>query len=265
MRLTACLRVPVLALAVLLTAGSPVRAAETRASDAALIGFFEAVVFRSEYESVTPSTRLKKWLQPLRVTVSSLSGKVVPKPSGGKELKLKKQRPAARNIKIIQKHLRTLVRLTGVRTEDAKKVKKPANLAIKFVPRLAMAAPFMAKEAPPDLLKKLAAPGVCYFLTWAVESGAIVKGIIVVNNQLPPEDLEACLLEEMTQVMGLPNDSDLVSPSVFNRSSQPRRLSRSDRILIRTVYDKRMAPGAPKDEAMVLARKIIPELNRVVE
>jgi len=239
--------------------------AAEKASDAALIKFFEAVVFKSEYKSVAPSKHIKKWLAPLRVTVSSLAGKVVPKASGGKELKLKKQRPAPENIKIIQKHLRTLVKLSGVATEDAKKVKKPPNLSIKFVPRLAMGAPFIAKEAPPKLLKTMARPGVCYFLTWAVKSGAIVKGIIVVNNQMPIEAIDACLLEELTQAMGLPNDSDIVKPSVFNQRATPTRLSRNDRILIRALYDKRMAPGAPRDEAMVLARKVISELNRVVK
>ncbi len=260
MRILSCW--PVLAAAVLFASPAPVSA--EKASDADLTKFFEAVVFKSEYESVAPSTYIKKWLQPLRITVSSLAGKVIDKPGGGKELKLQKQRPAAENIKLIQKHLKVLVKLTGVATEDAKKVKKPPNLAIKFLPRLAMGAPFVAKEAPPALLRKLAEPGVCYFLTWAIKSGAIVKGIIVVNNQLPIEAIDACLMEELTQAMGFPNDSDAVMPSVFNQKSTPTTFSRNDQVLIRTLYDKRLAPGAPKDEAMVLVRSVISELNRAI-
>ena len=114
------------------------------------------------------------------------------------------------------------------------------------------------------LLKKLAAPGVCYFLT-AQTQGRIVWGIIAVNNQLSEPEMNACLLEEMTQVLGLPNDSDLVQPSVFNNKTQPIALNRTDQILIRTLYDKRLVPGTDRGRAMAAAAKVIVELDRMTK
>ena len=48
------------------------------------------------------------------------------------------------------------------------------------------------------------------------------RGLIVVNNELPADQMDACLLEELTQAFGMPNDSDIVTPSVFNQKGQLR-------------------------------------------
>lgn len=225
-----------------------------------LTTFFEDVVFGSEY-GAKGSTVIQKWTGPIRVQVSAMSGNMVAKAGGGKELKLANRRPTDAEVAPIRKHLGTLLKITGLRSEDSKKVGKKPNLLIRFVPRLAMHASFLVPKAPPNFLKKLAAPGVCYFLT-AQTQGQIVWGTIVVNNQLSAREINACLLEEMTQVMGLPNDSDLVKPSVFNNKSQPTALNRTDEILIRTLYDKRLKPGTERGRAMGVAAKIIVELDR---
>lgn len=239
-------------------AAAPADAAE-RPSPAQLVSFFNDVVFGAEYTN-GGSTEIKKWHDPIRISVSALSGKMIDKPGGGKELKLANDRPTSAQIGMIRKHLGTLLKLTGATSESAKKVGKEPNFFIKFVPRLAMHAPFLVRGADAGLLKKLAQPGVCYFLT-AAKRGKIIWATIVANNALEPAAMDVCLLEEMTQAFGLPNDSDIVKPSVFNNRATPRSLNRNDEILIRTLYDPRLPAGFPVKKAGARIERIIGELN----
>lgn len=74
--------------------------------------------------------------------------------------------------------------------------------------------------------------------------------------------MDACPMEELTQTLGLPNESDLVKPSMFNNRAQPTEMNRTDLILIRTLYDPRLTPGKPRAEAMALAAQIVAAWNR---
>jgi len=241
-------------------------AGDERASANTLAAFFESVVFGAEYEDIAKSsTMVKKWRSALRINVSAFGGEMIDKPGGGKELKLEQQKPRPEHVQSIQKHLNTLVKLTGVKTEDGKKTGESHNFLIKFVPRMAMAGPFLFKGftgVTPEMLTGLATPGVCYFLTAADGAGDIILAVIVVNNQLDDNQVDACLLEEMTQALGLPNDSDLVEPSVFNNKSVRRTLSANDEILLRVLYDKRMPAGTPRRQAVKIARELIRDMER---
>jgi len=74
----------------------------------------------------------------------------------------------------------------------------------------------------------------------------------------------SCIREELMQSLGLPKDSNIVSPSVLNdydNTNHKEIYSANDTIVIRTLYDPRIKAGMPKDEAMKLVREIIiPEL-----
>lgn len=244
--------------ACLFTTSASTNASEPSVDD--LVAHFESVVFGSEYKIVPGATQIQKWVGPVRIGLNAMTGNVEPKPGGGRELKLKRVRPSDEQIALVRKHLTTLVKLTSVKNEKAdKKANKPANLVIRFVPRLAMGQPFIAKDIDPKLLKKLGNAGVCYFVTSAIRSGAMFRGLIVVNNELMPNQMDACLLEEMTQAFGLPNDSDIVSPSIFNQKGMLRTLSKTDIAVVTTLYDRRLPAGTPRKDAMRIAREILSE------
>ncbi len=248
-------------LALVLVAASPwaQAAAAERPTTAELSAFFADVAFGAEYlKSGTPV--VQKWLEPIRVSVTELDGRLIDKPGGGKELKLEKAKLKPEHVKLIRKHLGKLLELTGVKSENAKKVGKPPNYFIKFVPRLAMHGTFLVKGVDPALLKRLAAPGVCYFLT-AANKGLITWATIVVNNQLSAEAMDACLLEELTQSLGLPNDSDRVKPSIFNNKATSRELNRTDILMIKTLYDNRLPPGMIKKQALRRIPRIVKALD----
>ena len=108
---------------------------------------FENIVFGSEYEGVAAATQIQKWVGPVRVGVNAMTGQVKPKAGGGRELKLERVRPSNEQIELVRKHLTTLVKMTGVKNEAAdEKANKPANLIIRFLPRLAMMQPFVAHD-----------------------------------------------------------------------------------------------------------------------
>jgi hypothetical protein len=117
--------------AALIAAGLVVTAAGARAAEDAetMVAFFTDIAFGTELDSAEPGTvYVKKWLQPLRVAVSAVGGELVEHPDGKRELQLSREKPASEHLDVIQKHLRTIIGITGVATEDAKQEGKPVNV-----------------------------------------------------------------------------------------------------------------------------------------
>lgn len=94
--------------------------------------------------------------------------------------------------------------------------------------------------------------------------GQIFRGvaIIPVDRARARGKLVACVVEELTQLLGLPNDSERVFPSVFNDRSTDEFLSPLDVILLRMLYDPRLKPGMDLATVRPLARQIATELIR---
>lgn len=69
-----------------------------------------------------------------------------------------------------------------------------------------------------------------------------------------------CIVEEITQVLGLTNDSETALDTIFKEDSQRTSLSLVDQILVRTLYDKRLRLDMSAKEAMPIATAIIGEL-----
>ncbi len=116
------------------------------------------------------------------------------------------------------------------------------DIVISIMPRSLMSAlPFPG--VPAKMLNNLMGPSRCFFVIWPGPDWAITKGQIVINSMLDEYHIKHCLLEELTQSLGLPNDSDRLRPSVFNEASMVTELTVLDRILIATVYDPRIEKG----------------------
>ncbi|QBZ82309.1 hypothetical protein GHNINEIG_00337 [Hydrogenovibrio crunogenus] len=60
--------------------------------------------------------------------------------------------------------------------------------------------------------------------------------------------LPACIVEETTQVMGLPNDSDWVFPSIANDKSKLDLLTGLDYILLKLLYSPDLKPGMDRQQ-----------------
>ena len=74
-----------------------------------------------------------------------------------------------------------------------------------------------------------------------------------------------CLVKMTARALGLFADSDVVQPSVFSADgAKLDYLPINDKIILRTIYDPRIERGMKREEAMEIARQIIPELVKAV-
>lgn len=89
--------------------------------------------------------------------------------------------------------------------------------------------------------------------------GAIQKAVVIipVDRARARAKLVDCVVEELTQILGLPNDSDKVFPSIFNDHSTDRLLSGLDYILLKILYDQRLHAGMNKVDAMPVVQSIV--------
>lgn len=86
--------------------------------------------------------------------------------------------------------------------------------------------------------------------------------LIPVDRARAQGALVSCIVEELTQVLGLPNDSVKVFPSVFNDLSTDAYLSGLDTLLLRMLYDKRIKAGMNEKTAKPILQKIANEYAR---
>ena len=87
----------------------------------------------------------------------------------------------------------------------------------------------------------------------------------IIKNNLDEDKIRHCFLEEITQSLGLFADSDIIEPSLYGTGdTHLDELPTNDKILIRSLYDRRIRPGMPREEVMRVVRELIPELVEAV-
>jgi len=84
------------------------------------------------------------------------------------------------------------------------------------------------------------------------------KVVIPVDYVMSRGLLPACIVEETTQIMGLPNDSDWVFPSIANDKSKLDLLTGLDYILLKLLYSHNLKPG-------MSVKEMHPILNRTLK
>ncbi|PPR70354.1 MAG: hypothetical protein CFH02_00106 [Alphaproteobacteria bacterium MarineAlpha3_Bin1] len=75
------------------------------------------------------------------------------------------------------------------------------------------------------------------FAKFGTKKNEIRWAIAVFPSHHPKDYMRACVVEEMTQVLGLPNDSNAVKPSIFNDLSHYFELTPHDRLMVKMLYD----------------------------
>ncbi|MFC1672849.1 DUF2927 domain-containing protein [Pseudomonadota bacterium] len=154
-------------------------------------------------------------------------------------------------------HVRTITRLTGVKFRQIKPGTPGPSIDLIFLKRAEMGQLRLPNTDPAVLREMTDDPRtVCVFLTWDVPPGEIVRAVVVVNAEADPARMNSCLLEELTQVMGLPNDVDAYWRSIFNPNDTGTAHSPWDRLYLKTLYDPRMKPGMNEAQMRAVAREI---------
>ena len=261
MRISA--RILVVACAFVAAAVTTARAGDD-VSNADLIKAFAGVALGSEYEKRIP--RVIKWEKPVNVAVL---GKGYP--------------PLFEDLVVRQ--VADLAKETGhpvalVYSDVMRREKRlppnvskiPINVLVFFAPKAQL--PAMVEKHTKGAFKatdvaKYLKLGFCHGRLQIYKSGALKFAYAAVpaemvtqvqygNVQVDPKIfLRACVTEELTQLMGLINDVEGLSFSIFSNSSRHVDLTEADRWMLRMLYDPRMKPGMKADAALPIAAQYL--------
>ncbi len=191
-----------------------------------LLGQFERIAFASEFGGQARKGRLIKWTGPIRARITGPG--------------------AARFRAEVEQQFVELRRLSGldIRFLPDRSVAGAANMEIVFVNDGAR----RAANGRAPCVTHLDVQG------FALRSARIY--IVAGDTKLRRH----CIVEEITQALGLANDSSLFRHSIFSDDSHQQSLAPWDKLMILTLYDPRLRPGMPKPRAMALARFIMFQL-----
>ena len=103
------------------------------------------------------------------------------------------------------------------------------------------------------------ADAVCMFGATTDAKQAFTRAwvVIPVDHAQAHRSLVSCIVEEITQAMGLPNDSERVFPSVFNDKTPEALLTGLDALLLKMLYLPAIKPGMHAAQVRpILARQL---------
>jgi len=232
---------------------------DTPFTDEMLARNFLQVALFTEYtpgqgiRSSPTESRIKRWGGPIRLSVQ-FGDSVAPD-----------QRVQDRNA--VLSFARRLSRLTGVPISEAGTGGE--TMTVFFVseaerqalgPTLARLYPGMDPTTRRDLLT-LPRDVYCVAVAFArAGSDRTSEALIIIRNEHPDLLRLSCIHEEMSQAMGLANDSPRARPSIFNDDEEFALLTTHDEYLLRMLYDPRFRPGMTLAEAEPVARQVAREL-----
>jgi hypothetical protein len=98
------------------------------------------------------------------------------------------------------------------------------------------------------------------FASDATGDNTYENAVAVIRAELPERLRTSCIHEEISQGLGLANDSPAARPSIFNDDDEFGRLTTHDELLLKMLYDPRLSPGMDADEASGIVRQISTEL-----
>jgi hypothetical protein len=220
---------------------------------------FENVALRDEYQFVNGTivqtsvpAALRRWEMPVRLS-----------------LEFSDSVPAARQARdraIVADYARDLARITD---HPMSVISGRGNFHVLVVdeaarrdigPRLQTLVPGI-DPASQRLIEDLPLSVSCLVLAFS-RSGTNVysDAIAVIRAELPDLSRDACYFEEIAQGLGLPNDTPMARPSLFNDAAEFAVLTTLDEHLLRILYDPRLQPGQRAAEATPIVRRIAEEL-----
>jgi hypothetical protein len=192
---------------------------------ATLLNHFQNVAFKIEAKPPTPKP-LTRWEGPIRARFADGNGS--------------DYRGQIADL------FRQLGRLTGLSIALADQ--PPYNLDIYFMTEAEIRTKFDNPRAN------------CLGTLSGSKSSATIERAAVYISLQSEFRTRHCIVEEITQILGLTNDTQIVADSIFNDANRSTELSLPDRILVRTLYDPELKPGMTESEARPIARKIIERL-----
>ena len=186
---------------------------------------FLRIALQREYDqSQTP--RLVRWEQPIKIYFESDIG----------DSYLQGQ--------LLSVHTKHLTSITGVPIYYTQDIKQ-ANIIASFTSKDQIEDKVWRYIGNPENIRQALDEAICLGNFGVSQAGEIQRGVIIIPVNYARQNARFldCIVEEITQLLGLPNDSDEVYPSIFNDVSSDIYLSPLDYILLKILYSPRLKAG----------------------
>jgi len=206
-----------------------------------LVRNFDTIVFHNEFDR-SEDTRLRKWVAPVRIYVDVRAG------------------DPALIADTVRSHIEHLAGISGhdiALTDDP----AAANTTVVFE-RESLLDMVKSDYFEPDFdIRTVMQTNLCIGQYRSNSDYEITTAVVVIpiDRVMSRGRLKACVIEELTQVLGLPNDSDDVFPSVFNDRSRDVELTAQDILFVKLLYDPRLTAGMARDKVLDEVRTILRE------
>lgn len=199
---------------------------------------FIEIALKREYLA-NKKTKLHRWQQPLKIYINS--------ERGDPRLQRQMYQIQAKHLQLISGHTLSFVQSA-----------REANVFIVFTSFAQMKANALKYTKNTADLDNVLKNALCMASIESNKHSEIIRGVILipVDSARQRGRLIDCVVEELTQLMGLPNDSSAVYPSIFNDRSIDRYLTGLDYLLLKIAYHPLLKAGM--SEAQV--RKILPAI-----
>jgi hypothetical protein len=210
-------------------------------NSAYIIHSFTEVALGSEFGQAKQVVR--KWVKPIRLYITHQVG------------------DKALHEKLLDAHIDHLAAITG---HDIKRVQNPQHANVRlFFTRESKLLPLIRQYSGKASVQHERG-SVCLASIRSNAVDEIVAAVIYipVDRARRHAKLLACIVEELTQALGLPRDSDAVFPSIFNDKTVNYLLTGLDDILLRMLYDPRMLPGSDREKIEKIAPQILSDLEK---
>ena len=228
-----------LGVAAALLVPQPVSRADDALSNAHVLANLMEIVFGSEFVG-EDSNVVRKWTVPLRIAIYA--------------------KGPERYRAVVEPVLQQLRELTGL---DIQLVDRSAPAQTGYILILgreqfyAYAESHLSPGKNPRTNTYLDCFGI-----FAADRGGVINELTAVIPELAGDGTKrSCVIEEVTQALGLPNDSFTVKPSIFNDDDQYQDLTWQDELFLRVLYDARVRPGMTRAAFEPLAKRIVDELR----
>ncbi len=203
---------------------------------------FIEIALKNEFDS--RPAKLRKWNKPVHVWIEHKG--------------LENQQNKALHANLVRMHLDHLEDITGqyiglVANEAQADIKVIFTTTNQWHADIKM---HMGKHITPRMLQ-----AVCMASIKTNKKSEITHAVVIipVDQAVRHRKLVTCVVEEITQVMGLPNDSEKVYPSIFNDRTPNDLLTGLDSILLQLLYHPRLEVGMYAGDVIPVMRDIVTE------
>jgi len=202
---------------------------------------FSEIALKNEYD--VAKHRVRKWRIPVRVFVEHQVG------------------DRALHTQLVRMHLAHLAEITD---HDIQLVDTllDANLHLVFTRQSQWESEVMRLMGPSSAKNVHGSVCMAKFALNAKSEIERAWVIIPVDQAQMHGKLVACVVEEITQVLGLPNDSEKVFPSIFNDKTPQDLLTGLDFILLKLLYNPSIRAGMTAAEVKAPLQLLLEQWQR---